>query len=229
MDPTAKKMLVKQVRTLVTDTIRKASARDKQKLLGPSDLGDPCDKCLAQKFEDSMSEAPFKRDNERDFSLKAWTGTAVHEKLERDFVLGPDEVRLEKSFPIWELEGYGVIKGHVDGYWERIATLWDHKTVDMVKLKRIKATGRVPMGHVNQQMLYCLGIKRAGLPIKLSTIVYIPRDNNDVRNVHVMGAEFDEDYALTVVARAERIYQQVCSAGAVGFESDDDCFPCHRY
>lgn len=229
MDPAAKAAFVKQIRGLVTGTIRKASARDEQKLLGPSDLGDPCDACLARKFEESMSGREFQPVPEREFSLKAWIGTAMHEKLEREFILGPDEVRLEGSFPIWDLEGYGLIKGHIDGYWQSIASIWDYKSADMAKIKTIKATGRVPMGHVNQQMLYCLGIKRAGLPIRLSTIVYIPRDNNNIRNIHVVGAEFDEDYALKVVARAERIYHEVCSAGAVGFESDDDCFPCHRF
>lgn len=229
MDPVAKAALVKQIRSLVTETIRKSSARDTQKLLGPSDLGDPCEACLAQKFEDSMSDREHTPTPEREFSLKAWVGTAIHEKLEKDFILGPSEVMLEKSFPIWEIEGYGVIKGHVDGYWPRIASLWDYKSADLAKIKTIKATGRVPMGHVNQQQLYCFGIESTGRKVDLSTIIYIPRDNNNIRNVHVVGAEFDRDYALKIMARAERIYQQVCSSGAVGFESDDDCFPCHRF
>ena len=52
------------------------SARDRQVALGPSDLADKCDVCLSRKIAAlvGLGSPPA-----RNFSMKAWTGTAVHE------------------------------------------------------------------------------------------------------------------------------------------------------
>lgn len=227
MDAETLKFLNRTVRGLVIDTITKRSERDKQVKVGPSDIGDPCDACLAAKFKASGEEREFKHDEyQRKFSLKAWIGTAVHEKLEADFVL--PEVQRERKYDIWEIPGYGMVRGGIDDFYEDLGVWWDYKTIDMSKLRKVKLDG-VPESHSRQQMLYGYGLRQAGYNVRASVIVYIPRDSNSIKNIHTVISPYNHEWALETMARAERIWEQVSSSGVTEFESHPDCYPCNAY
>lgn len=210
----------------VRQTIMKQSARDKQSSVGPSDLGDPCDLCLASKM---ARHGPLAVGQGRDsgFSLKAWVGTAVHEKLERDIELPAEMVKLEERVFIHTIAGYGDIHGHIDLQLALLGIVNDYKTCDMdgdYGLKKIKLNGP-PWKHVVQLMLYGYGVRKAGGKADHMTLTYIPRDNNSVDNIYVVAAEYHENIALEALARAESIWAKLV-AGESDFSSDSDCFVC---
>lgn len=211
----------------VLDTTRRSimqdSARDVQRSVGPSDLGDPCDLCLAAAMGRKNLQ-PGVKPRDSGFSLKAWFGTAAHEKLERENILPPELRRLEQRVYIHTIPGYGEIHGHIDIQYLMMAIAGDYKTVDMSKLKQIKLNGP-PVNHQKQIMMYGLGLERAGTPVKYVALIYIPRDSNNPDDIHVMVAEYDRDVALQALDRAENIWRRI-EAGEDNFDSHPDCFVC---
>jgi hypothetical protein len=120
------------VEGIVVATITRPSARDKQQTPGPSDLADKCDLCVASKIASSLGMGTH---TERGFSLKAWLGTAVHEKLEKDLPGVYAHAEREITVDIAHIPGIGLVQGHVDLFLSRKKTLVDYKTTDMKKLK----------------------------------------------------------------------------------------------
>jgi hypothetical protein len=162
------------------------------------------------------------------FSFAAWVGTAIHEKLEHEFPLPADEALLESSVEIAEIPGYNTIKGHVDLHLPRLSAWVDYKTTTKDKLKRIRLNG-VPERHIRQQMMYGYGLRRAGYTVDASVIIYIPRDSNDVKDIWRAVAPYSEEWAVDSLERAERIWNEVSSAGRSELPSHDDCYMCTRY
>lgn len=113
-------------------TITKPSTRDRQVTPGPSDLADKCDLCVARKIAASLGLGSH---TERGFSLKAWNGTAVHEKLERDLPSIYAHAEQEITVKVADIPGIGAVVGHVDLFLPRQKTAVDWKTTDMKKLK----------------------------------------------------------------------------------------------
>lgn len=103
-------------------TITNPGKRSAQASIGPSEIASTCDYCvgraLTRKYPEYWWEhAPFREGH----SHKAWIGTAIHEKLDRDHSEGRKEGRVF----ITHLEGYGDIHGHCDLYQEQ--TVVDYK------------------------------------------------------------------------------------------------------
>lgn len=119
------------VEGIAVATITKPSTRDKQEAPGPSDLADRCDLCVARKISASMG---LGTNTDRGFSLKAWLGTAVHEKLERDLPEVYAHAEQEIEVDVADIPGIGKVIGHVDVFLPRKKTLVDWKTTDMKKL-----------------------------------------------------------------------------------------------
>lgn len=214
-------------RQFVLDTTRKTimqeSERDQQRSAGPSDLGDPCDACLAAALRRKTLQ-PNQKPRDSGFSLKAWFGTAAHEKLEREQIL-PEEFRaLEAKVYIHTIADYGDIYGHIDIQYLLMAIVGDYKTVDMAKLKKIRMEGP-PIGHQKQIMMYGLGVEKSGREVKYVALIYIPRDSNNPDDIYVAVAPYQRDVAEASLARAEAIWARV-QKGDNNFESHADCYVC---
>jgi hypothetical protein len=212
------------IRDLIRLTMTNPSDRDKQRLPGPSDLADPCDVCLSRKIALScgMSD-PFSR--ERSFSLKAWTGTAVHQKLEHDLPMVYKHVEQELTVEIEEIEGLGLIKGHVDLYVPAYRVMTDWKTTDLRRLKTYQTSG-VPSSHFGQTMLYMLGLRRSGREVDTATLCYIPRDSNKESDIWVASCSFRADVAVGLLERARRLTAMVRSGEVASLVPEAGCFPC---
>ena len=120
------------VEGIAVATITQPSERDKQQAPGPSDLADKCDLCVARKIAASLGMGTH---TDRGFSLKAWLGTAVHEKLERDLPRVYAHAEREITVDVADIPGIGKVRGHVDLFLPRKKTLVDYKTTDMKRLK----------------------------------------------------------------------------------------------
>jgi hypothetical protein len=212
------------VRDLVLATITRQSERDRQRLPGPSDLADPCDVCLARKISLALGYTTAPSDT-KNFSLKAWNGTAVHQKIERDLPRIYGHAEQEITVEIEDVEGLGLVKGHIDLYVRSQATMTDWKTTDLKKLAVYRSTG-VPASHFGQTMLYMLGLRRSGRPANVATLAYIPRDSNKTSDIWVASCSFREDIALGLLERARQLTALVRSGETSTLRHDDACFVC---
>lgn len=137
----------KNIRTFVEGiavaTITRPSQRDQQEAPGPSDLANTCDVCVARKISTSLGLGGHR---EGGFSLKAWIGTAVHEKLERDLPHVYRFAEREITVTIGNIPGIGLVKGHVDVFLPKHRAVNDWKTTDLAKLKKYR-TGAGPSAY----------------------------------------------------------------------------------
>lgn len=223
-DPLEEQRSKHYVSSLVQATITQNSARDVQKLPGPSDLANPCDLCVARRIAAScgigMTQLP------RHFSLKAWVGTAMHQKLERDLPLVYPHAQQEITVPIEVIPHLGALKGHVDAFLPKKLTMGDWKTTDMKKLDRIKKSG-VPWSHFGQTMLYMYGLKKKGLECDYATLTYIPRDSQNISDIWVASCAYREDVAVGLLNRTRDLLDRLRDGDVGSFQSDPDCFVCH--
>lgn len=222
------------VRDLVTATITMQSDRDRQSLPGPSDLANPCDVCVARKIAASCGiHLGNENGGSRSFSLKAWVGTAIHQKLERDLPrIYPRGDRMDPNFyqevtvTIGEIPGLGTIRGHTDLYLPKIGSVVDWKTADIRKIKVYQNAG-VPASHAGQTMLYLRGLRNSGKRADKAVLVYIPRDSNKVSDIWVASCAYQEGIATGLLNRAQNLVEVVRSGQTGNLASDPDCYVCH--
>ena len=214
-----------KINGLALAVITRQSARDVQRLPGPSDLSNPCDICVARKIAGPMGihlEQPAS-----DFSLKAWVGTAVHQKIENDLPKVYSLAKHEITVTISEILGLGQIKGHVDLHLPDEMAMTDFKTTDLKRLAGYRSSG-VPVAHAGQTMLYCYGLRKAGEPVKYATLAYIPRDSNEVDSIWVASCPYREDVAIGLLNRTQHLVEVVRSGDTSTLESYADCWVCNK-
>lgn len=207
----------------IMETITNPGERSAQASIGPSEIGSSCEYCvgraLCRKYPEFWWEQAFFREGH---SHKAWLGTAVHEKLDRDHPHGDHEARLF----IHHLEGYGNIHGHSDLFQD--STVVDYKTKDMHKIDEIRMYGP-PASEVFQVFMYGRGAVLAGKDVKDVMLVYIPRDSNDPEDVEFVVSPYNDKVADRALTRLEGIWEKVRSHRGNELERDtEDCFTCSR-
>lgn len=237
------------IKDLLRASVTLPTKRDEQSSVGPSEIANPCDYCLGFALTRKYPELrPEFGEPPSGFSLKAWTGTAVHALLEKNIVPAVkdrrtssrvlEDVLVEVEAPVWELSGYGLIKGHVDLVYmtyqpgapqagpEYVAVI-DHKTVDKNTLQGFRVHG-IPDKHVFQVNLYGYGLKRVGYPVQDVGLHYIPRDSNSVDDIWACFDSYREDVAEMALLRLEEVWEKVRAGDLLKLEQHPECFPCSR-
>lgn len=211
-----------RIKRSIMRTMTKPGERSAQSSIGPSEIANECDWCvgraLTRKYPELWWEAESLNESH---SHKAWIGTAIHEKLERDHDEGVKEARLF----IAHLEGYGDIHGHSDLYQEH--TVIDYKTKDLNKIDEIRLYGP-PASEVFQICLYGHGNLLAGRTVEDVALVYIPRDSNDSEETEIIFASYNPQVAAKALERLERIWTTVRVGEGSTLERGDDCYVCKR-
>lgn len=198
------------------EQIKKPTQRDKQRRIGPSELGDPCPRCVGRALADKR--AP------QDFSLYPWLGTAGHAYLET--TVFPDAEH-EMRLVVGEIPGYGEIKGTTDMYRREEKDVVDWKFVGLKKIKTYRVNG-APTRYRYQAMLYGRGVELRGDPVETVRIVFIPRDSGDPRDIWVHEEEYQPEMAERALERGKFLFDYVQENGWESLESDDDCYVCNN-
>lgn len=199
----------------VINAITKRTERDNQITAGPSDLGNPCPKCVGRK----LAGVPRPDD---DFSLFPWIGTAVHYYLEATTF--PDDEHELKLY-VGDVEGYGPIKGSTDMFRNGVVVDW--KVVGLKKIKTYRLNGP-PDQYRYQAQLYARGCELAGKVVDSIAIVFIPRDSGNINDMWVYEEKYQPEMAEAVLARAGAIYKIVQEEGWESLPSHDDCWSCNN-
>lgn len=200
--------------------------RDLQRKVGPSNLSNPCSKCLAYDLLGVPGE-------ENPYTMGAWIGTAIHARLEE--LINDSGVGwvTERKLTIGDLGTYGTVRGSCDLYIPEERMVVDFKTTTRDKLPKLiadfkgKQESLKVRAYIAQMHLYGLGAELIGDPVDKLTVIFIPRDSvtyDDLRHVTV---EYDPDYAERVLSRGRAIWEWLEDGGDPDLlDSEPGCFTC---
>ncbi len=175
--------------------------RAKQVELGPSEIGDPCDRRIGYRL------AAIPGCNTDFDPWASIMGTAIHSWLEqaiKDWMQGHDDPAWITERTLW-VDDY--IQGHSDLYWKAQETVIDWKTAGPDVMKKIRKDGP-PDGYQIQTHIYGYGYEKLGFPVKKVALVFLPRAGW-LRNMYVWTQDYDRSLAEAALDRISEIAQQI--------------------
>lgn len=213
------------------DLLKTQKARDKQRTIGASAIGDPCAYCLAQTLLNAQSQTG-------QYWLGAKIGDAIHALLELEAMKHLLEktgkfkalfgARLEKSVYIGTIPGYGDIWSTPDLYLTAENHLVDYKTSKRTKVETYRATGKLPIRYIYQVMLYARALIEAGFSVDRISFVFINRDGTSDRDVVVFSMDYDAALANEAWDRVVAAWAWLEAGGdPETLPSDPDCYVCN--
>jgi hypothetical protein len=203
------------------------TARSRQTIIGISEVGMDCRKCVARK----LAEKPRTPDG----SWFPFIGTAVHDQLEHGFAeRWPDEYHLENRLHVHSYKGL-----ELGGSCDMAAIIEDGKSVIVNDWKVVgqealnkAAKGDIKNQYRTQAMLYGLGWKKKGYAVSHVSLTFLPRDK-DLSNAQVVMLRYDEDLAMESLAKLELL---IDAAEIIGWDAVIDkqpkagfCWDCKKY
>ena len=227
--------------------------RDRQRHVGPSEIGEVCERCLADKirgtYEDQRGGTP----------LAPLLGTAFH-LLAQQRLSGSPEGRaglllVEKRVDVAQVDGYGPIRGTVDLFdierrevidWKvlsksRIAGISAvvHNRLDgSVLMDRDKIIWETAWKYYAQMMLYGYALERDGYEVERASLLMIPRDaSTDVLPGAARTLVFQYRRAVAeavlgrfgeLVARVRSETEEGAAVSSGAYESSPGCYRCKR-
>lgn len=206
--------MASNLKSRVIKEITVGTDRDKQRRAGPSNIANPCPKCVGQALAGVSGD--------RDFSLYPWIGTAGHEYLEHHSF--PD-AQHELKLYVGEVAGYGPIKGTTDLLLDDCVVL-DWKFVGIKKIKSYIVNGP-PEQYRYQAQLYARGVELSGKIPESIAICFIPRDSGNVNDIYIYEEAYQPEMAQAALDRAGLIYEVVQEDGWESLPEDPDCYQCN--
>jgi hypothetical protein len=179
----------------LTDVILFADAtseRSQQLAVGPSELGDPCDRRLGYRL------AGFDAINNTD-PWPAIVGTAVHSWLEAAVTSYNAFTGTANYLTELTVHPNDLVIGHSDLYDVRREMVIDWKTVNTKNMAKFREEGPSD-SYITQVNLYGLGQIRAGRPVKKVCLVCLPRAGW-LGDAWVWVDDYDENIALEALDR----------------------------
>lgn len=197
--------------------------RSKQTVIGISEVGMDCRKCVARK----LAEKPRTPDG----SWFPFIGTAVHDQLEQGFASRwPDDYHLENRLHVHSYKGLE-LGGSCDMFAYKEGVVNDWKIVGQEALKKA-AKGEIKNQYRIQAMLYGLGWKKKGFDVTHVALTFLPRDL-DLPNAQVVMLRYDEQIAIEALAQLELL---IDAAEIVGWDEviakqpkASFCWDCRKY
>lgn len=185
------------------------SARSQQTAIGPSEVGEPCERQLSYKML-AWPESNTSRD-----PIAAIIGTGFHlwmaEKFEarQSLLPGSDTPRYRIEERVTVREGYtetATLAGSSDLYDRLTALNYDWKLVGTSSHDKYRRQGPGEKYRI-QAHLYGLGQENAGQRPERVVVVFVARYHE--LKVHVWSEPYDQQIALDALTRLDRIRQQL--------------------
>lgn len=196
--------------------------RSRQTRIGISEIGNPCDKCVARKLGEDQVKDP---------NWRAQVGTFIHAGLEQHMTekyvkdawgASPMEVHgspaptderphysLEKRVRPWERDVLGkpfVLEGSTDVFVQgaSFGLVGDWKTQGTEKILKKTSKGDIGATYTVQMQTYGLGWEKAGHLVTHVALLALPRDNELRASAFVL-MRYDRDVAIQALARLDRM------------------------
>lgn len=198
--------------------------RSQQTLIGPSEIGIDCDRCLGHKLAGTPKA--------REVAWLPYIGTAMHAQLERVFLDAGKDGRWASESRVWvgDIDGQE-IHGSCDLYDAHTGTVVDFKVVGATTL-RLARHGPSAQYQV-QAHLYGRGWQHNGVDINTVAIWYMPRNATRLSEGVWWDEPYNEQVALDALARADALAKAIRILGAEQIlptlAVKSSCFDCKRY
>ncbi|MGW4388235.1 hypothetical protein [Streptomyces sp. NPDC004685] len=210
---------------LIADLIVHAAAnspRSLQKRIGPSEVGDPCDRHLAYKLLDWPAARP---DGDPIASVigtgfHTWMEEVFTERNKVDQATGQARYKVEERVTVrpHPIEA-AIVAGSSDLYDRATGTVWDWKLVGHTTLDDYRRKGPGPQ-YRTQAHLYGLGQENAGETPQRVAICFVGR-YHELR-VHVWTEPYNRQVALDGLARLDAIRARLDSPAAAASDYAHD-------
>lgn len=227
------------LRSIVENAITN-QPRSLQKRIGPSEIGNPCDHCLAAKL------AGWPR-NDHGVPWLPYIGTAVHAQLEQVLIQHEGDRNAVHTTGLRYLTEARVMVGHVLGQevWGStdlidlaVGMTVDWKIVGETTLRTARRTGPSEVYRV-QADLYAKGWNDAGHRVDHVAIAYLPRNAVSLDQAVWWTAPHDRGRAERALERVNRLAANVHALQALGPDAvaawivtlprHTGCHDCARY
>lgn len=166
--PNPEAAAIKQELTDIILWNERSAPRSRQAALGPSELGDPCDRRIAYRI---AGIAP----------VNLWTdpwpaivGTAIHDWLEKAVNKYQSNVKDLGYLTELRVHPDAMVRGRSDVYNTNRKLVVDHKTTGVDGMRKVHK-GIISPGYRTQIHLYGLGHIRAGREVDKVCLVFYPR------------------------------------------------------
>lgn len=224
------------------------SERDKQRLVGASNLSNECTRCLAEQMAAMLSGVILGESPVSKYIMGAKIGTAIHLYLEEQ-AKTKSWAQPETKVIVGKIEGYGVIKSTSDLYIKSLKAIVDHKTSTKAKVEIYRTLVDLDMMHevpeiepdtyragrktvkryLVQGNLYGLGCENRGDEVATVALFFIPRDSKTIDDTWIHEVDYDRDVAIRALDRGQRIWDALVAGKKLDtFKSDVDCYVCNR-
>ena len=193
--------------------------RTLQTSIGPSEIGNPCDRRIGYKLAGTQPVNGIGAVN-----WKAFVGTAVHEILAD--IIGRDELRNladEDNFTAtrWHVEervkpGMSIngvdVEGSCDLFDAATGTVWDWKTTTRNKIREVYRPHGVGDQYEVQAQLYGAGWAAQGFDVRTVGVIFLTRDA-EFTDRHVWHTPFDPKRAASALQRVRNISNAITGLG----------------
>jgi hypothetical protein len=195
---------LKKLTQQIIRTTERAAPRSKQIMIGPSEIGDDCERRIAYRLLGTEA-INYARD-----PWAAIVGTAVHWWLQKAVDEYPFNgghmsptlggIWWDTEMRVWVNE---FISGSTDVYDNRKTRVIDWKTASTDRLQKYRVQGP-PREYVKQVNLYGLGHENAGRQVKDVALVFLPRAGT-LSGIYVWRDIYRREVAERALARMEGI------------------------
>ena len=209
----------------IIQALQAPTERDKQRLVGASQIGGcPYHLGLAMLQSHDLAEK-----EETPSGMGAWIGTGVHLNIEHTLNL-PDS-KQELQVEIFDIPGYGMVKGNVDMFWRN--RVWDWKVLGKASMQKMQfqyrqTPNRIPhTTYRTQQHLYGFGLIQAGYKVEDVNIVAIPKLSNRFEDIQLFTEAYNQELVDKSIERAKTIWQFASDGRLNDLPRDlDNCYDC---
>lgn len=199
------------VKARIKEVIRWADSQDARTLqvgLGPSELGEECERKLAYRIAGIQGKNIYMD------PWKAIVGTAIHKWLEDAVNAYQDRYKLHEFVTEATVPIDPMIQGHSDLFWRNC--VWDYKSKGKDKLKHFKLHGPTDK-EIDQIQLYGLGQQNLGRKVEYVGIIALPRDGW-LEDIVVWADRYDDRYARSILQRPYNIAERLLESEPVDWE-----------
>lgn len=198
LDPAPEATAIKRILSDIILWNERTSPRSLQKTIGPSEIGNTCDRRIAYRI------AGVPGTNIWSDPWPAIVGTAIHDWLERAVNRFQAENQQHDWLTELRVQPDPLVQGRSDAFHVPTGTVVDYKTTNADTMRKLRKGEPPSPGYITQINLYGLGHERAGRVVKNVALVYYPRAGW-LDDAFVWHAAYDRDTAERALDRLYRI------------------------
>lgn len=177
------------------------AARSQQKEIGPSEIGNECDRFLAYRLvgwpEINVFTDPW----------PAIVGTAIHLWLESAFRKFQEEAGIQRWDTETTVHPDPFVRGHMDLFDHWLFTVIDWKSLGVRKMREWQKRGKPTEKHIDQVNLYAKGKVEAGQEVRKVCLVGLPRAGW-LEDMEIWVDDYRPERAQAALDRLYRVGQQ---------------------